>query len=182
MPWVEWTEERRLEAERLNAERRRIYEANRPSVEVIKGYLRTVLQAMPSWPDGDLDLFGQFDRIITPEQSDYLWDWLEEVANFDPLNPKFNRTPGFEGRHFADLREYQNWTDNGIPEPGPGGWEEYRIFFEYNGVKFVWRHGKGCFEYICDLLDPSRLEGPEPNWPSEEYPMKWEEENKVVIE
>jgi hypothetical protein len=55
--------------------------------------------------------------------------------------------------------------------------EEYRRYFEYKNVKFIWRLliGQGA---ACQLL-PAFCANK--SWPSKRFPMKFKEEKKIVI-
>jgi len=107
------------------------------------------------------DLYSSDDRMIIDD---------EDITYF---SDKFS----FSLKEFHDLHSYleQMYSDHSESN-SESCFPEYRMYFEYEGKKFIWRmlHGQGT---ACQFL---RGNANYDDW-SSSWPMKFEENKKVIL-
>jgi hypothetical protein len=81
-----------------------------------------------------------------------------------------------EFQKFYDYLNHRFKADENAHSNPASDFPEYRMYFEYNGRRFIWRmmHGQGT---CCQILQVKDYKG----WP-ECWPMVFEEERKIVLE
>ena len=132
--------------------------------------LERVLQDLMSKKEGVID---SLDLSYSPENYSFT---LEEY------NLLFRSLENYVGGVCESFeKDQQHSQTEGRFKPEYEHTNEYfpdaRISFEYNGYKFIWRLliGQGSARMLFDGKKESK------NWPSKKFPLKFDENKKVII-